>query len=58
MLRVHVAALAPRFLDVRARLPAEALDSLPDLVVTRAETIPRCSPLSMIGIQRGRIGSS
>lgn len=37
MLRLHIAAMAPLFLDVRTRLPAEGLNSLPDVVVTRAE---------------------
>ena len=32
-----VAAMAPRFLEVRTRLPAEQLESLPDLLVTYGE---------------------
>lgn len=37
LLRIHVGAMAPRFLDVRTKLPAEGLNSLPDLIVTFAE---------------------
>lgn len=37
MLRVHISAMAPRFLDVRTRLPAEGLNSLSDIYVTTAE---------------------
>ena len=37
MLRLHISAMAPRFLDVRTRLPAENMNSLPDMVVTVAE---------------------
>lgn len=37
IMRLHIAAMAPQFLDVRTRLPAEGMNSLPDVVVTRAE---------------------
>jgi SAM-dependent methyltransferase len=36
-LHIHVAALAPSFLDVRTRLPAEAMESDPTLSITYQE---------------------